>query len=443
MSHFPDHFLWGVATSAHQVEGGNENNQWFEWERAGGIKSGDSCGQACDWWTNAERDFNLAQQIGVNALRLSIEWSRVEPVPGRFDQSALDRYRRMLEDLRRRAIIPIISLHHFTNPLWFENEGAFLQAHAVQHFTRYCSRIIEEFGDLCSHWVTFNEPNVLAALSYVVGEFPPGKRGQIVPAVRLIYGMARAHAAAYATIHRLQPQAQVGWAHHYVAFDPASIHSLSDRWTTRVVDYLFNESFLRLVETGHGGFPFDLLFGDAADVSGTCDFVGLNVYSRFHVAFAPSLISQLCARIFVPEHVPQGDRGVHQPYGEAYPAAIRAAVTRVARLNKPIYILENGVPDARDRIRPWLIVNAVNEIRQLVEQGHDIRGYFHWTLTDNFEWSEGWHLRFGLIGLDPKTQERILRPSAYIYGEIARSNRLSPEMIAQYGGEALATNSSL
>jgi beta-glucosidase len=250
--------------------------------------------------------------------------------------------------------------------------------------------------------------------------------------------MARAHASAYHAIHRLQPDTQVGWAHHFVAFDPASATSVADRLATRIIDSLFNESFLRLIENGHGGFPFNLIFGNIPEVAGTCDFVGLNVYSRFHVAFDPTRFSQLCARVFVPEHVPQGDRGVHQPYGEAYPAAVRAAVTRVARLKKPIYILENGVPDAQDRIRPWLMVNAINEVRQLVEEGHDIRGYFHWTLTDNFEWSEGWHLRFGLIGLYPKTQQRTWRPSAQIYAAIARSNSLSPEMIAQYCTEPVS-----
>ena len=434
MSHFPEHFLWGVATSAHQVEGGNENNQWFEWERAGGIKSGDSCGRACDWWSDAERDFNLAQEVGVNALRLSIEWSRIEPEQGNFDPGAIRRYRNMLEALRDRGITPIISLHHFTNPLWFEKKGAFLQPHATEQFTRYCSHVVEQLGDLCRYWVTFNEPNVLAALGYVVGEFPPGKRGHLIPAMRLIHAMAEAHASAYRAIHRIQPQAQVGWAHHYVSFEPASPSSSADRWATRIIDNLFNESFLRLIETGHGGFPFNLIFGNDSKIAGSCDFVGLNVYSRFHVAFDPKRPLQLFAHVFVPDHVPQGDHGVHQPYGEAYPAAIRAAVTRVARMQKPIYILENGVPDAQDRIRPWLLVNAIHQVQQLVQEGQDIRGYFHWTLTDNFEWSEGWHLRFGLFGLDPKTQERTQRPSAQIYGAIVRSNQLSPEMIAQYCG---------
>jgi len=132
--------------------------------------------------------------------------------------------------------------------------------------------------------------------------------------------------------------------------------------------------------------------------------------------------------VYVPKNVPQGDSGVEKPYGEAYPAAITAAVERAARIGKPIYILENGVPDAEDRIRPWLIVNAVHELYRLVEQGHDIRGYFHWTLTDNFEWSEGWHLKFGLVALDTATQRRTMRNSGRLYGAIARANGLTPEI---------------
>jgi beta-glucosidase len=168
------------------------------------------------------------------------------------------------------------------------------------------------------------------------------------------------------------------------------------------------------------------------EAKGTTDFVGLNVYNRFHVAFDVKSTGQLFGRVFVPLDAPQGDPGVEKPYGEAFPGAIRAAVERAARLGKPIYITENGVPDAQDRLRPWLIVNAAKEVHTLIQEGHAIRGYFHWTLTDNFEWAEGWHLRFGLIALNPMTQERTIRPSGRLYGEIARRNGLTGEMVEKY-----------
>jgi beta-glucosidase len=230
----------------------------------------------------------------------------------------------------------------------------------------------------------------------------------------------------------LQPSAQVGWAHHYVVFEAANHRSRLDRWTAALLSQLFNESFLSAIENGKLDFPFNLADGDVSEAKGTCDFVGLNVYSRFHVAFSAEKAAQLFADVFVPPHVPQGDSGVEKPYGEAYPQAIRAAVKRAARLGKPIYILENGVPDAQDRIRPWLIVNAVRQVHELIKTGYDVRGYFHWTLIDNFEWTEGWNLRFGLVAMDPTTQQRTMRRSGELYGAIVRANALSPEMLHQF-----------
>ena len=427
---FPKGFLWGVSTAAHQVEGGNEKNQWYDWEMGGRIKSGDSCRVACDWWNNAERDFDLARDMGLNAMRLSVEWSRIEPEEGRWDLKALQRYREQLEGLHARGIRPLVCLHHFTHPQWFEKQGAFLSPNAPALFERFTRQVVSALGDLCHDWVTFNEPNVYAAFGYVLGEFPPGRMGEIGTALRVISTQAQSHLRAYRAIHELQSDAQVGWAQHYAVFEPVSWGL--DRWVAFLLNEIFNENFLQLIEQGRLGFPFSVFDGTAGDVKGVCDFVGLNVYSRFHVAFDFSNASQIFGRVFVPPHVPQGDSGVEKPYGEAYPRAIRLAVERAARIGKPIYILENGVPDAEDRIRPWLMTNVINELHKLIKEKYDIRGYFHWTLTDNFEWTEGWKLRFGLVALDHATQERTMRPSGHLYSEIAHSNSLSWEMIEKY-----------
>ncbi|MDP9161509.1 MAG: glycoside hydrolase family 1 protein [Acidobacteriota bacterium] len=429
---FPAGFLWGVSTSAHQVEGDNGNNQWSAWESAGRIKSGECSGLACDWWKNAERDFDLVQEFGLNALRISVEWSRIEPQPGVWDVEALQRYRQILQGLLSRGIEPMVCLHHFTHPIWFEQQGGFLGPDAVKLFERFTLHVLEELGDLCNYWITFNEPNVFASLGWVLGEFPPGGKGQIPTALRVVQGMLQCHARAYHAIHEIQSGAQVGWAHNYVVFEPANRASILDRCTAATMGSLFNESFLAQIESGRSAFPSNLLNCRLSSVKGTCDFVGLNVYSRFHVAFSLRHPRELFGHVFVPPEVPQGDSGIEKPYGEAYPAAIAQAVRRASRLGKPIYILENGVPDAKDRIRPWLIVNALQELHQLIEEGHDVRGYFHWTLADNFEWAEGWNLRFGLVALDPMTQLRTVRDSGRLYGEIARTNALSPEMIEKF-----------
>jgi beta-glucosidase len=363
-------------------------------------------------------------------LRLSLEWSRIEPEEGCFDAQALQRYREMLEGLHQRGIEPIVCLHHFTHPRWFEERGAFLQPDAPQMFERFAREVATAVGDLCRFWVTFNEPNVYAACGYVLGEFPPGRRGEIFNALRVNRVQARAHVLAYRAIHEQVPDAKVGWAQHYVVFEPEG--GIVDRWIARLLDRLFNRAFFELIEDGRFAFPLGVFNGPKSNGKSCCDFVGLNVYSRFHVAFDLRHMRTLFTRLFVPQHVPQGDPGVENPYGEAYPQAITQAVKRAARLGKPIYIMENGVPDAEDRIRPWLIVNVLQEMHRLIEQGYDIRGYLHWTLTDNFEWNEGWRLRFGLVALDPDTQDRTLRSSAKLFSEIARSNGVTLPMSDKY-----------
>src|SRR5579872_5105875 len=212
----PGDFYWGVATSAHQVEGGMRNNQWALWERLGRIRSGDRADRAIDWWRDSEIDFDLAQQLGVNALRLSVEWSRIEPQEGMWDGAAIRRYQDMLAALRRRGIRPFVTLHHFTNPLWFEEQGGFLHENSVRQFERFTQKAVEAFGEFCTDWATFNEPNVYVALGYQVGIFPPGRRGHMIPAAQVTRTMCRAHAAAYRMIHSMQADASVGWAQHYV-----------------------------------------------------------------------------------------------------------------------------------------------------------------------------------------------------------------------------------
>src|SRR5271169_165316 len=434
---FPRGFLWGVSTSAHQVEGDNLNNQWSAWEAAGRIKSGDRCGRACDWWSNAERDFDLAQEMGINALRISVEWSRIEPQPGTWDQPALERYREILRGLHQRGIRPVVSLHHFTHPLWFEAMQGFLAAEAPALFERFTRRVVNTLGDLCQDWVTFNEPNVYCAMGYAVGLFPPGRRGELFTSMKVLAGILRAHGRAYWAIHELQPHGNVGWAHNYVVFEPLRPGLPPDRWIAALHHSLFNDSFVRVIAEGTLPLGFGMVAGDLSEARGTCDFFGLNVYGRLYVCFDPRKPSQLFGNIFVPDDVPQGDSGTEGPLAEAYPGALKIAAEYAARLGKPIYILENGVPDAQDRIRPWLLVNALNELHTALRDGIDIRGYFHWTLTDNFEWNDGWRLRFGLVELDPATQRRTMRESGRLFATIAKRNLIPAELVKRYSGNGL------
>jgi beta-glucosidase len=434
---FPEGFRWGVATASHQFEGNTTNNQWYAWEQAGHIKTGDRSGQAAGWWTSAERDFDRARDLGLNALRLSLEWSRIEPRPGEWDDAALARYRAMLAALRERDIEPMVTLHHFTHPLWFEERGAFLARDAGDRFTRYAEHVVEALSDLCDFWCTINEPNVYSTFGYQIGDFPPGHRGDLRGAVRSQAALARAHAAAYRAIHRLQPGARVGWAQHYVIFDPARPSAPLDRLVASLQDAAFNEFFPRAVLMGRVGFPFAPLAGDLTSVRGTADYVGINLYYRNLVAFDVGHAGELFGRRFAAPGTTRGDADANNSLGELYPEGILRVARRLARFGKPLYVTENGVADRDDRVRALLLARAVRTLHDALAQGIDLRGYYHWSLVDNFEWAEGWLLRFGLIALDPETQERHLRRSAHLYGDIAHANALTAEMLRKYAPEAL------
>jgi beta-glucosidase len=429
---FPDDFLWGVSTSSHQFEGGNTLNQWHDWERAGHVRNG-QCGTACDWWQQAERDLELCSHLGLNAIRISLEWSRMEPAFGHWSDQAVVRYREIIRAAQRRGMRVFVTLHHFTHPQWFEARGGFLDAQAAELFRHYAKRAVRSLGDLVSDWLTFNEPNVYAAMGYVFGEFPPGRTNELNSALAVFGGMMRAHAAAYEVLHREQAEANVGMAVHYAVFEPTRDHVL-DRQLASTYDALFNRAVLSYLTGGPLPLPFALMAPSVPECVGKLDFIGLNTYNRLHVraplgeVFGPG-------GLHVPSHVPQGDHGSISPYGEAYPKVVAEAIKTYSALRVPMYITENGVPDREDRIRPWLLVNSLRELRRMWQQGYDVRGYFHWSLVDNFEWSEGWRLRFGLYELDTETGERRARPSAELYRQIIADKGIRRKTLEQYEGK--------
>lgn len=432
---FPKGFLWGVSTAAHQVEGGNENNNWFEWEKQGRIHTGDKAGLACDWWRNAEQDFDRAKQLEMNALRISVEWSRIEPREGVFDEKALLRYRELVLALKARGLRPFLCLHHFTNPTWFERQGAWTADNAVFLFERFTERVAEALADVCSDWVTFNEPNVYTSMGYVLGEFPPGKRGDFVSTVKVMLAMLRAHAAAYRVLHRQRSDVQVGFTVNLQRFAPENPKSLADRITTRFFEDAFNGSFVHGLETGVLG-PVRAMWRTVGEAKGTYDFAGFNHYGWMNVAFDRKRPADGYVRLETPPGMRVGDPGIRATYGGFDPNGLALIAEELSRMGKPIYVLEHGIPDKADKLRPWLIARAAAAMHQVIKKGVDLRGYFHWTLVDNFEWAQGWGLRFGLIELDPVTQVRTPRRSAELFAAIAKHNALRGEDVQRYAPEA-------
>jgi len=430
--HFPTDFKWGIATAAHQVEGKNTHNDWWTWEQIDGhIKNGHTSGLACDWWKNAEADFDRAVRMGLNALRLSVEWSRIEPRPGEFDDSALERYSHMLRGLRERGIEPMVTLHHFTNPRWLAEEGGWENPETIKLFARFVHRVVEVLGQQCDLWCTINEPNVYSYLGYLEGIFPPGQ-SSLRTATRVVRHLMAGHAAAYREIHTIQPRARVGFAHNMIVFDPANARSPMDRRVARLADRAYNQAILTALTKGRWTLPVGL--GLAWKLRGTLDWIGLNYYTRDLVAFDPTQRQTLFSRRLHADDAELLDGG----YGEFYPKGLFRCLQRLARLGLPIYVTENGIPDNDDDQRPRYLLTHLHQMWHAIQLCYPVMGYYHWTLVDNFEWAEGWTLRFGLIELDPKSQARTPRRSAELYANIAQSNAITPQTIDSYAPELRA-----
>ncbi len=429
----PPGFLWGAATAAHQNEGGNHNNQWAAWEaEPGRIYNGDLAGQATDWWNleAAAADFDRAADLGLNSLRISVEWSRIEPQPGAFDAAALRHYAEMIGLLRARGLEPMVSLHHFSDPLWLSGQGAWENPLVTDYFSRFVAQVVEALGDQVTLWCTVNEPNIYAYMGYLGGPFPPSVNS-LPRMIAVMRNMVLAHGRAYRTIHRLQTGARVGLAHHLRVFLPANPRRTADRYAAAMLDRFSNRAILEAITRGRL-LP---LFGVGQTVSqliDSSDYIGLNYYTTARVAFDPQRPGQLFTRQFIDpaaewsEITPTGE-----PYGEINPEGIYLALKQLAAYGKPIYITENGVPDREDEIRPRFLATYLAEVWRAIQDGADVRGYYHWTLVDNFEWTAGWSLRFGLFDLDQATGARVARPSAAVYSRIAQANGVPRSLLAK------------
>jgi beta-glucosidase len=427
---FPAGFLWGTATAAHQVEGDNFRNDFWAWEaEPGRIAEGHRSGKACDWWGGRwQEDFDRAAEAGQNAHRLSVEWSRIEPSPGAFDQEALSYYREILSGARRRGLRPMVTLHHFTNPGWLLEQGGWLAAETVDTFERYVETAVTALGDLSDDWITINEPNVYAYAAYTAGAFPPGERN-FGKSLRVLERMVEAHARAYAVIHRLKPDARVGIAHHFRGFRPAHAWNPVERASAAVRHRVFNEAVPRAVYDGRLRLP-----GHSRRIphaAGTQDFFGLNYYTMESVQADLGRPQEIFGRSAYP---PTADLSPGGFIANDPPGFWRALVwARQFRL--PILITENGIEDHVDSIRPRYLAAHLRQLWRAASFNWQIEGYYHWSLVDNFEWERGWTQRFGLWELDPATQERRRRPSADFFAEICRTNALTSESVARYAPE--------
>jgi beta-glucosidase len=429
--HFPRGFLWGTATAAYQVEGNNPNSNWWSWEQqAGRIAEGHKSGLACDWWNGRWReDFHRAAEAAQNAHRMSIEWSRIQPAPDRWDDAALNHYMEMVRGLTELNITPLITLHHYSDPQWFVERGGWENESSTEYFEKYVRKVVQALKDYVNLWCTFNEPNGYATLGFIQGVFPPGKKDFNL-GFKVMVNLVRAHAAAYHAIHQIHPQARVGMAHYYRSLQPAKSWSPLDRLSTRllmglneVIASAASDGVVRLVHKRK----------QVRQARATQDFLGIDYYTRDYVSFNLLQYNELFGRRYFREGAELSSTGflANEPLG------MYEALKWGLKYKLPIIITENGFDDSEDRVRPRYILEHIHQVWRAVNFNWPVKGYFHWTLVDNFEWERGWTQRFGLWELDVETQARHKRPSANLYAEICRENGISDEMARRYAPEVL------
>jgi beta-glucosidase len=339
----------------------------------------------------------------------------VEPAPGQFCRQAINHYREEILDLQKMGVKVLITLHHFSNPTWFESRGGFLQKESPSIFLRYVTYVVEEIGDLVSDYVTLNEPNVYVTLSYFLAQWPPAKHnpGQ---AVRVMRNLVYCHLTAYRRIHRIREERRfpgrtmVGFAEHLRVFTPAQP---KDRPLANGMEYLF-QGLTEALYTGRLTLPLgaEAPLGDGRFY----DYIGINYYTRIWVHGANT--------------TGQPGKPVNDLGWEIYPEGLGILMRhRYKRFTAPIWITENGVADRDDKLRCRFLYD---HLKQIADSGLPVERYYHWSLMDNFEWAEGETSAFGLIGCDFKTQVRTVRRSARFYKEIIQNHGVTQQMIDRY-----------
>ena len=386
---FPSGFIWGTATSAHQIEGGNENN-WTEWEQDGHIKDGSVSGRAANSYELHAEDIKLVKELNNNAYRFSIEWSRIEPQRGRWDKVELRHYQKIIEECRRNDIEPFVTLYHWTQPLWFARQGGWLNKQSPLWFRQYVTRVAKELGRDVTLWCTINEPLIYSYNSYFKGKWPPQARS-FWQFKKVLRNLAKAHELAYFSLHDGSSDCRVGIAKNNQFFE-SYLNQWFNKMVVKLVSRFWNHSFL-------------------GKVRDTLDFIGLNYY--FHNVVYASMRGY----VVMNENKHISDMG-----WEIFPRGIYETLMELKRYNLPVYILENGLADARDDRRADFIREHLRYVHQAIREGVDVRGYCHWSLLDNFEWADGFEPKFGLYSVNFKTFERTPRASASVYADIAQNN---------------------
>lgn len=411
----PRGFLWGTATAAHQIEGGLDNS-WTDFE-AGAFPDGrphirneDRSTLATDSWNRFDEDLAAMKALGSTTYRFSVEWSRLEPRKGEWNDAAMQRYREWCVKLRAAGIEPMVTLHHFTLPKWVVEAGGFENEASKADLERFTRRVAGNLKDQVDWWVTLNEPNVYAVQGYLAGVFPPGKKDDTVTQTKVIANMLKAHARMAVALREVDDvdadgdgfATRLSVAHHVRFFQPATASPL-DTAIAGLTDDYSNESIPRALKTGRillsvpGAITID---ENVPDLAGSIDVLGINYYTRDMVRadLGSASLSQLTYR---------KGRAVSDLGWDLYPDGLYSFLTRFSAYGWPIVITENGLADRSGKLRTPFLVQHVSAIERAIRDGADVRGYAHWSLIDNFEWAEGYDAQFGLFTIEKTTLRRV------------------------------------
>ena len=391
MLRFPDGFVWGTATAAHQVEGNNWNNDWWAWEHDPESPCTEPSGDACDHYHRYPDDLRLLRDLGFGAYRFSLEWSRIEPEDGEFSTAALDHYRRMCAACRERGLTPIVTFHHFTTPRWVAARGGWTSPATVDLFARYVERVTAHLGELIGRACTFNEPNVVATFGHQWGLFPPGHRDA---------ELRRRANDVFIAAHRRAVEIVQGGPGQ----TPVGLTLAMQDMQAVAGGEAFRDAERRVMEDVY----LEAARGD--------DYVGVQTYTRIRYG-ANGMVG--------PE---PGVRTTQMGY-EFWPESLEATIRRAWHVTHgvPILVTENGIGTADDAERIEYVERALHGVLACLGDDIDVRGYVYWSLMDNFEWTFGYGPKFGLVAVDRETQTRAAKPSAYWLGAIARANALDAE----------------
>ncbi|MGB2706147.1 MAG: glycoside hydrolase family 1 protein [Candidatus Omnitrophota bacterium] len=403
---FPKDFLWGAATSSYQVEGDNKNCDWWEWEKKSALK--ETSGGACRHYELFKEDFDLAKQLNHNAHRLSIEWSRIEPREGKFSQEEINHYRDVILALRERGIEPVVTLHHFTNPVWFAALGGWVNSNSHKYFLRYTEKIVSALCDKVRFWVTVNEPILYAHFSYCSGRWPPQKKS-FRQSLKAGDNMAFSHIAAHKLIHDIYKKKGLGApfvsiAKNLRAFVPCN-NRPKNKFAAYLRDRLLNFSFIeKLIRQN------------------SLDYIGINYYTRDLVDTGGFGLNQLLLETCQKGHHPLKKNSLGW---EIYPQGLFDLLLKLKKYGLPLFILENGICTENDKERWDFIREHLASTHSAIEHGANILGYLYWSLIDNYEWDKGFGPRFGIVEVDYNTYKRTPRESAKKYASVCGSGKLA------------------